>query len=244
MTPLEKAVVGGDHKRVRDLLASGEDPRRGEPLFAAIEAGDGEMVRLLVEHGADLDHEVHAKPMLVWATTLATEAGDAIADYMIERGAQVDYVDYDDCNALRWAARRPERLDLVQHLADRGALQCLLKTESADWHLRLLVEAGVDSGDESIVTWIVGEIERSLASPGARPDQTFDPRCAAVAHRVARTHPEPALPPSLPAASPTGIAWRSYLSVIALIAVTLTMAFALWAVREAEVHLSASSLLV
>lgn len=59
-TPLIDAVMEGDHKAVRSLLAAGVDvdgvcEQNDTALAYAVTGGDDEMVRLLVQAGADLE---------------------------------------------------------------------------------------------------------------------------------------------------------------------------------------------
>ncbi|KAH7114772.1 ankyrin repeat protein, partial [Dactylonectria estremocensis] len=104
------------------LLENGADPNRRERhgrTALHIAAGDGysDIVRILVENGADVDAKVHGwTPMLLAAKAWRFR----IPDYLIERGANVNAADYHGRRALHWAVHHGG-VTLARLLLQRGA---------------------------------------------------------------------------------------------------------------------------
>ncbi|WP_445401862.1 ankyrin repeat domain-containing protein [Zobellella sp. An-6] len=95
LSPVNVAVLDGDHEKIRQLVAGGEPvdpiaPDEPSPLLYAIDKRDVESVKLLVELGAQVDRR----------TTLPRELSPLmgalkfnqieIADYLIEQGADIE----------------------------------------------------------------------------------------------------------------------------------------------------------
>ena len=119
-------------------------PRRAvpdHPLLIATDAADAEMVRLLLDNGADAS--VHANAALL----LACQRGSSeIAALLLDKGADV----HADCDSpMVWAAMRGD-LDLARLLLSRGGRVdtmrgCALRLATKHGHA-LMVELLLDAG--------------------------------------------------------------------------------------------------
>ena len=88
---LIEAVENGDLKQVRQLLDSGananvEDYAAHTPLYHAAQKGHLEIARLLIEDGADIDHESGDSPLL-WACYYGHTD---MVKLLVENGADVN----------------------------------------------------------------------------------------------------------------------------------------------------------
>lgn len=123
----ERAIAAGDLDAVESLLPRiiKKKPKR---IFAAIEAGDVALVRLLLDAGAPLEGRHHGGTPLLMAIFELTEIAGidelktrqqgliATIRHLIERGADVHVRAPDGVSALRLAAtlKDPEIADLLR----------------------------------------------------------------------------------------------------------------------------------
>ncbi len=121
---LSEAVKEGDIDKVQGALNVGASPNcviDNDGNTALMEAvgkeGEGPMVKLLIEHGADVNH---ANNRGFTAFMLATNID--VARLLIEAGADVNHADNNGDTALIWAAdEKDEDPDMVKLLIEHGA---------------------------------------------------------------------------------------------------------------------------
>ena len=136
---------------------------RYTPLGEACKTGDFEMVKLLVENGADVNY--------VPSYTIASPVGFAvesdstdnlkIVKYLIENGADVNYSRFSQSlpiTMLFWEEAEPNRMEILKVLMEAGAdpekdialeMACAWKHEEA---IRYLVEeCGYDASDPECI---------------------------------------------------------------------------------------------
>jgi len=105
------------------------------PLFLAIGYVDGidriELVRYLLDNGADPNHRLDAKYYMFdnWTVlhTAAFYCDIDIVKILVEHGAHVDSVDSEGYTPLFYAAQR-NTIDMIQYLLDNGADKTHLNT--------------------------------------------------------------------------------------------------------------------
>lgn len=85
-TPLEFALRPGRIDFAKHLLARGADVAIGRPLIGAITCDDIDMVKLLVEHGADVNH------LFLWLDD--PNRPFSPLSFAIERGASQEVIDF------------------------------------------------------------------------------------------------------------------------------------------------------
>ncbi|KAA0148137.1 hypothetical protein FNF27_04422 [Cafeteria roenbergensis] len=153
------AVQADDAREVARLLAEGAPANwhnhlwtNSTALHIAALAGRREILRLLLDHGADTEAKSDGGARtLLWAV----DSGDVeIIRLLLDRGAKVDAKNRTDWTALHQAAERGQ-LEIVRLLLDRGADLAARTTggvsplHSAAAHgrqevARLLLERGAD----------------------------------------------------------------------------------------------------
>ena len=118
------AAGDGDIDAVRAYISAGGDvnaidkaPVYTSAIIQAAEYGHAEIVRLLIEHGAD----VNATKTGATALMLAAAKGRAeIVNMLLEAGADIAHKDYTNKQALHYAAQFG-RTDIARALIDTGA---------------------------------------------------------------------------------------------------------------------------
>ncbi|GHG37960.1 ankyrin repeat domain-containing protein [Streptomyces zaomyceticus] len=129
-TALETAVDAGHAEVVSVLLDAGADPHQytGEyeeltPLCQAVSWGHTDVMRLLLAAGAATgiqSRHAHLLPLVIAATTTATEDRAPLIDVLLEFGADLEDRSMRGETALEWVAGTPDP-DTVRHLLARGA---------------------------------------------------------------------------------------------------------------------------
>jgi hypothetical protein len=127
----DRAIAAGDLDAVEALLPRimKKKPKR---IFAAVEAGDVALVRLLLDAGAPLEGRHHGGTPLLMAIFELTEIAGleqfktkreglvAILELLIERGADVNVRAPDGVSALRLATTLPDSA-IADRLRGQGA---------------------------------------------------------------------------------------------------------------------------
>lgn len=123
-------AITGEAEKVVLLLGKGADPNRVHggvmalyPLQVAVGAGDGEMVDLLVSHGAAINPQIPAGLFVLTPLSLAVHDDNlAIVKLLISLGADVNQRDSLGMTPLLWSAIWDYgRDDVAQALLDAGA---------------------------------------------------------------------------------------------------------------------------
>lgn len=120
---LHYAMGPGKHPVVAELLARGADPDLRDdgdhamPIHFAAEQGDLDLVRMLIEHGADPigTGDMHELDVIGWAVGFDYAHHPAVAEYLLAHGARhtiVSAVALGDVKAIRRiAVEHPSDLD-------------------------------------------------------------------------------------------------------------------------------------
>jgi len=178
-TALHLAVLRNQHAAARILLARGADlnrrdfPDNAAPLHFAAAHGDLEMVRLLVEAGADIEGkgDDHGVGVLGWATCFR-EVRLEVASYLLDHGATLNVwtaIALDRAAELRdMVAADPNLLDarMTRNQHRRTPLHHAA-FKNRPRMVRLLLELGADpnAGDATGATALTTASEQ-----GADPD--------------------------------------------------------------------------
>ena len=115
-------IVAGDVSSVELFIAAGMDLNAQDndgytALMLAAEGGYVEMVRLLVEHGVDVNAQYYGYTALM----LAAEGGHVeVARFLVEHGADVNAPNEYGDTALMWAARQGH-VEVARFLVEHGA---------------------------------------------------------------------------------------------------------------------------
>ena len=121
---LSDAVWNGDILHVQHLIASGDDVNAESedaitPLFLAITKKHYDMVKLLLDSGADVNHEIQKKDSTPLLYAIGQKQKD-IVELLLDRGADVNFVIKDNRTPLYYAIIGKQK-DIVELLLDRGA---------------------------------------------------------------------------------------------------------------------------
>jgi len=145
-TALIGALLHNEGDEARRLIARGDDPNESgfigmPPLVLAILRQDLDLVRTMVENGADLDvRDRSGSTALMWAAF--NETGDArIVESLLEWGADPAATNHAGETALVWALRRGDT-PVVAALRNAGASDTALTKASVEKALGLLQHSG------------------------------------------------------------------------------------------------------
>ena len=142
------AIKAGDYAETARLVKAGihYTARNAEgepPLIAAAENARLDIVKLLLENGADAAARSSNGESALHAAALHADAG--IARLLLQNGAQVDALNHDGESPLFWAALSGS-IEVVKLLAERGAQiarvdvkgNSILHAAAADGHLSVI----------------------------------------------------------------------------------------------------------
>jgi hypothetical protein len=144
---LSRAIANDDIDGVRELIVKGANVNAKEdsyskitPLFIAVEHGNIEMVRLLLDSGAKVNRrdESRRTPLM----RIDSDTTRELVDLLVRHGAKVDLADEDGDTALFYAASAYEmKPEAVQSLIDSGA-SVNLKNKKGETPLMQAVSSG------------------------------------------------------------------------------------------------------
>ncbi|MEJ7847412.1 MAG: ankyrin repeat domain-containing protein [Pyrinomonadaceae bacterium] len=151
--PLFKAISQEDNETVKQLIISGFDVNKKDndhrtALHVAVEHGNMEIVRFLLENGANVNIKTKEKLTPIWMID-DEETGTEIFQLLIEKGADVN-VQNDQKETLLMLASENESVEAVKFLLQAGA-NLNLKDDDGETALqkagseeirRLLINAG------------------------------------------------------------------------------------------------------
>ncbi|WKT54221.1 hypothetical protein QSH57_004805 [Fusarium oxysporum f. sp. vasinfectum] len=140
-TTLSAAAWRGDATSVRTLLAYGASPNictptEISPLHRAIEGRSYECVRLLIEHGADVNHENKRGRLPLHYSCRIADEGE-MCWLLLQSGADVDAEDHGASRAIHEAVvhrKLPQLKMLLEHGAETDCL-----TKDGEFPLKLAV---------------------------------------------------------------------------------------------------------
>lgn len=94
------------------------DESNATPLIDAVTFNKIEIVKLLVENGANINHKVNVgtTPLM-----LATSNNLKITDYLLKNGAKVNVKNNDGLTPLHWAAQFADNKKTLEILLEKGA---------------------------------------------------------------------------------------------------------------------------
>ncbi len=188
-TALASAVNDEDVDRVRELLAGGEDVNGKDenydditPLFVAVETGNLEIVKLLLDFGAKVN--VRSAEKQTPLMRLDYDATAELVDLLVSHGAKVNLTDNENNTALIIGTDNGIKPEVVEALIRAGAdvrvankegITALMNAADRDnlESVQLLVTAGADvnaKDDEGETAWDKTsdeEIEQYLVGHGA-----------------------------------------------------------------------------
>lgn len=123
---LIQAIDESDLEGVKELLSKGVDPN-GMPMIMAIQSNEPEILKLLIDAGADVNQEFANTTLLVRATT---STHPEMAKVLIEAGANVNQKAQNGYTPLSGAkksgrinATDQERTFLIKILVESGATE-------------------------------------------------------------------------------------------------------------------------
>ena len=93
------------------------DTEKSTPLFAAVQKGNENIVKYLVEHGADVNEEIYGNTPLFAAVKKSNEN---IVKYLVEHDADVNHKNACGETSLFAAARRGNE-NIIKYLVEHGA---------------------------------------------------------------------------------------------------------------------------
>jgi ankyrin repeat protein len=117
-TPLGEAIISGHLAMAEFLLSKGANPSHELPLAAG--SGKMEFVKLLVEHGADLNFEETDHFRDTALIQVAFYGNKGLTIYLLSKGADPNKRDVSGETALM-AAKRKNRFEIVKILREAGA---------------------------------------------------------------------------------------------------------------------------
>jgi len=116
-------AADGDLSWVKELISKGADVN-GMPLIMAIQCGELEIVKSLIEAGSDTELDFSGTTPLIRASGSGKPAKGYpdIVKYLISRGVSVNKISQDGNTALKIAKER-ENQEIVQMLIKAGATE-------------------------------------------------------------------------------------------------------------------------
>jgi ankyrin repeat protein len=125
--PLSWAIISDDISIAAALLSNetvtppiSTSPAERSPLIWAVIVGNYEMVRLLINHGADISQQQRdRRPPLIWAVIYRNLP---VAELLLQSGAPPDELDGGGQSALAWALL-DDNQEMVHLLCRHGASQ-------------------------------------------------------------------------------------------------------------------------
>jgi ankyrin repeat protein len=131
------------------------------PLFVAVDKGYGEMVDLLVDKGADINIQVLNSYSNVLEFAILNSP--KMVDKIIEKGYNINTKNYSGCNALIFALKFNNNINVVKSLIDHG----IDKNYTDDYNTNYLHFAA-GSGSKEVYDYLLTVL------PGEEQEKTID----------------------------------------------------------------------
>lgn len=147
-TLLKLAIKRNDERAVKGLLALGANPNHpsdAAPVAAAVEMANAEVVRALVDAGADPNGTANGESAL-WRAALGDRR--EVAELLLQRGASIDRGNRDGMTPALAAVKADNyrmALFLLQHGANPAA-KTLSGTGLAEWARRSRIDPQSEEG--------------------------------------------------------------------------------------------------
>jgi hypothetical protein len=153
MTPLQDAVNRGDLQAVRSLVEQGAPINErsillGPPLLQAATQGRADIVKVLLDHGADINA---GQGNFIPLSAAASKGHLEVVKLLLDRGADIDAKSPDFGYTALWWAAWTGKTNVAQLLLERGANCCVA---SRDLGADTPLEAAHAGGHDVIVTLI------------------------------------------------------------------------------------------
>ncbi len=180
MTPLQDAVNRGDLQAVRSLVEQGAPINErsillGPPLLQAATQGRADIVKVLLDHGADINA---GQGNFIPLSAAASKGHLEVVKLLLDRGADIDAKSPDFGYTALWWAAWTGKTNVAQLLLERGANCCVA---SRDLGADTPLEAAHAKGHDVIVTLIqqaaagrLGTAPPVAASPSPVPASDVD----------------------------------------------------------------------
>ena len=144
------------------LKAVGSERYRCTPLGEACKIGDFEMVKLLVEDGADVNYVppwTEASPLGLAAGSKSTD-NLKIVKYLIENGADVEYFKNNHVSPIDMAVSAKRNLR-----SNEKEILAVLLENGADFEKERALEAACSAKNEEAIRYLVEEWEYDASDP-------------------------------------------------------------------------------
>jgi ankyrin repeat protein len=172
---IHRSIERGDLPRIREEVDNGEsleatDYRDQTPLIMAAEYGEMEIVRYLVEQGANVNATTPVGDGEQTPLRKAIERGDyEMVRFLVQNGAEVNQENQFGWTPLMTAARTGN-IEIMRYMLDEGA-DPTARTESGQTITRIASDAGYTD----IVVWMTLLLEeRAAAETEASDDAASD----------------------------------------------------------------------
>jgi len=156
---LQKAILADDIDEARTCIEKGVDlngPYRLPPLYIAVAQGSLDLVKLFVEKGAKVDPDMGPNSNATVLTTACEAGNEAIVDYLLSKGADVNKKTGTGFSAL-WKAASSGRDSICEKLLARGA-----DAKDCAATVKAFKDAALSNGESR-------NVEKYLASIGMQP---------------------------------------------------------------------------
>lgn len=112
---IEKAIKNGANVNETNMFGV-------TPLMFAVGRSEVEVVKLLIENGADISAEANGSyTPLFYAVEVNNDKTITIVDLLLDAGANIEHRNYKGQTVLLYAAEMNSNQELLQHLIEKGS---------------------------------------------------------------------------------------------------------------------------